>query len=151
MLRPDALQHTEASQGAGGVDVNRPLRSAVAVVTVIALIVAGCSRAVRVPDNKLAPSTEWKGLYRVTTTTDQFTARHFSVTDSTLVITELGGTDKHYALVKLPVRIPLSDVKSVERLEGHDSQRAITIAGIVVVSLLIVAIIVLGNNPVSIY
>ena len=109
--------------------MNRPFRSAVAVVTSIAFLMAGCSRAVRVPDNKLAPSTEWKGLYRVTTTTDQFTTRNFSITDSTLVITKLGGSDKHYGIARLPLTIPFTDVRSVEKLEHNTTNTTLVVLG----------------------
>lgn len=121
--------------------MNRSIRAAVAMCTAAAFLSAGCSGVVHVSEHDLKPSTEWEGLYRVTTTTDQFTTRHFSVTDSTLVITKLGGSDKHYALIKLPVTIPLSDVKSVERLEHKDGQTAVTVAAIVVVALFIALIV----------
>ena len=130
--------------------MHRSIRAAVALVTAAAFFLAGCSKAVRVPDNKLAPSTEWEGLYRVTTTTDEFTARHFSVTDSTLVITKLGGSDKHYALIKLPVTIPLGEVKWVERLEGSDGQTAVTVVAIAVVASFVALIFYLKANPVNI-
>jgi hypothetical protein len=123
------------------------MRAAVGLVTAAAFLLAGCSRAVHVPGEKLAPSSEWDGLYHVTTTTDQFTTRHFSVTDSTLVITKLGGSDKHYALIKLPVTIPLGEVKSVERLEHNDGQTAITVVAIVVVSSLLAVLLYLKEHP----
>jgi len=119
------------------------VRAAVASVTAAAFLSVGCSGGARKSGHDLKPATEWEGLYRVTTTTDEYTTRHFSVTDSALVVTELAGTDKHYALVKLPLAIPLTDVKSVERLEHGDTQKGVTIAAIVVVTALIAAIIAL--------
>jgi hypothetical protein len=122
--------------------MSQTMRAAVASYTAAAFFVAGCSGPVPVSKHDLAPSTEWVGLYRVTTKTDQFIARHFSIKDTALVITELGGEDKHYAVTTLPVSIPLDEVKSVERLDHKDTQRGVTIAALVVVSLLIAAIII---------
>ena len=103
------------------------MRAAVALVTAAAFLLAGCSKAVNVPANKLAPSTDWEGLYHVKTTTDQYTTRHFSVTDSTLVITKLGGSDKRYGRIDLPITVPLGDVRSVEKLETHAGKTTILV------------------------
>lgn len=118
--------------------MHRSIRAAVATCTAAAFFLAGCSKAVRVTDEKLAPSTEWEGLYRVTTSTDQFTTRHFSVNDFTLVITKLGGSDKHYSVVALPVTIPLGNVRSVDRLESENGRTAlVVVAGAILVGALI--------------
>jgi hypothetical protein len=113
----------------------------VAVVTVVAFVVAGCSRAVRVPETKLAPSTTWDGLYRVTTTTEQFTTRHFLLTDSTLVITKLGGSDKRYGAVDLPITIPMKEVRSVDRLETNGANTLLVVLG----GLLVLGVILIGS------
>ncbi|HET6463403.1 MAG TPA: hypothetical protein VFH33_06340 [Candidatus Krumholzibacteria bacterium] len=97
------------------------------------------------PDEKLAPATEWEGLYRVSTTTDEFTTRHFSVIDSTLVITKLSGSDKQYGQIKLPLTIALADVRSVERLENNNSHTALLVAGVLLVAGTIAAIVVVGS------
>ncbi len=101
-----------------------------ASATAAAFLLAGCSKAVQVPEKELAPSTEWKGLYRVTTTTDEFTTRHFSVMDSTLVITKLGGSDEHYGIARLPISISLADVRAVERLETRHGTTTMVVIGV---------------------
>jgi hypothetical protein len=110
------------------------MRAAVAMVTAAAFFVAGCSKAVRVPNDTLKPATEWNGLHRVTTTTDEYTTREFSITDSTLVITRLGGSDSHYGRIKTPVIIPLADVRSVDRLENDHVHTGLFIGGVLLVA-----------------
>ena len=118
--------------------MNRSIRAAVAMCTAAAFLLAGCERPVQVPNERLAPATEWEGLYRVTTTTDQFTTRHFSVTDSTMVITKLGGSDKHYGRIQLPITIPIEAVRSVDHLGANNSHTALAVGGILVLAGIIV-------------
>jgi hypothetical protein len=54
------------------------------------------------------------------------------------VITKLGGSDKHYALIKLPLTIPLENVEAVDRLETNNSGTAFTVGGLLLVAGLIV-------------
>ena len=123
------------------------MRAAVALVTAAAFFLAGCSQhAIRVPEPELASRTEWKGRYRVTTETDQYTTRQFSISDSTLVISKSGARDKHEAVIEVPLRIPLDQVKSVERLEGHGTDTIIAVACLSVIGLFIVAAIVVSQS-----
>jgi hypothetical protein len=127
--------------------MSQTMRAAVALVTAAAFLLGGCSQhAALVPERELAARTEWEGLYRVTTTTDKYTTRQFSVSDSTLVISRFGVQDKHYNLVKVPLTIPLGDVKSVERLEGHGADTFIAVACFVVIGLFIAAGIVVSQS-----
>jgi hypothetical protein len=121
------------------------MRAAVASVTAAAFLLAGCSKAVRVPDNTLKPSTEWKGLYQVRTTTDQFTTRSFSITDSTLVISRLCGSDEHFGKIQLPVTIMLADVRSVDRLENDNSRNFMVVGGILLVGIGIFVALVMSD------
>jgi hypothetical protein len=123
----------------------RSIRAAVTMFTAAAFLLAGCERAVRVPDDKLAPSTEWKGLYRVTTKTEQFTTRDFSITDSTLVITRLGGSDEHFGRIQHPVTVTLADVRSVERLENDNARTALIIGGILLAGLGVFIALAIGG------
>ena len=123
------------------------MRAAVALVTAAAFLLAGCSKAVRVPDNKLAPSTEWRGLYRVTTTTDQYTVRDFSITDSTLVITRLGGGDERYGIARLPLTIPIKDVRTVDKLEHNTTKTTMVVVGALLIGTLIYFVSTIPQSP----
>ena len=125
--------------------LKRPCSAAATAVTTLAFVAAGCSRAVRVPEGMLAPATAWEGLYRVETTTDQFTTRQFSVTDSTLVITKLGGSDKRYGAVDLPITIPMKEVRSVDRLETHAVNTYLVVLG----GALVAFVILIGSADFS--
>src|SRR5262249_50686779 len=128
-------RHHRQDAGPGSLDpvpMKSSMRAAVASVTAAAFLLAGCSKAVRVPNETLRPSTEWKGLHRVTTKTDHYTTRYFSITDSTLVITKLGGSDDHYGIAKLPLTIPLADVQSVEKLEDNPTNTGLVVVGALV-------------------
>ncbi|HKW15167.1 MAG TPA: hypothetical protein VJS69_11835 [Candidatus Krumholzibacteria bacterium] len=98
------------------------------------------------PETKLTPSTEWKGLYRVTTTTDQYATRDFSITDSTLVITKLGGSDEHYGIAKLPLTIPIKDVRTVDKLEHNTTTTTLVVAGAVLFGLFIYGVSTIRIN-----
>jgi hypothetical protein len=117
----------------------RSFRATVALFAAAAFLLAGCAQhAIPVPESELGSRTDWEGLYLVTTKTDKYTTRQFSVSDSTLVISKFGARDKHYSLIKVPLSIPLSEVKSVERLEGHGSDTFIGVSALVVVGLFVV-------------
>jgi hypothetical protein len=107
--------------------LRRAIRSTIGFLSLLAFVLSGCSRAVTVPPRELAPASQWHGRYRIKTTTAEFTARHFAVTDSTVVIRELAGSDKRYGDAELPITVPVQDVKSVERLDVDEGKTFVVV------------------------
>jgi len=93
-----------------------------------------------VPPRELAPRSQWHGLFRVSTTDDAYTVKEFAVTDSTLVISKLGGSDKRYGDAKLPIALPLRDVKSVDRLETDTGKTFLVAMGGVLFAVLVIGL-----------
>ena len=95
-------------------------RRATAVVLVV-LMATGCTKAVEVPRSDIDNAKYHEpGKYRVRLKNEhEYIARRFSVSDSTLVIEELGGDGELYGQGQpaLPMRIPLSDVESIAQLK----------------------------------
>ena len=93
------------------------------VVLIAALLAtSGCTKAVDVPRDRfeMAGATP-ETTHRIRMKGNaEYTARWFSVTDSTLVITELSPADPNYRLLRPPIILPLDDVESVSRLESND-------------------------------
>jgi hypothetical protein len=83
----------------------------------LAFVATGCSRTVRVPEGEIGPSSKRSGLHRIHTADDSYTTWQFSVTDSTLIIEKLSGSDDHYGKLALPFTVRLQDVQAVDRLE----------------------------------
>lgn len=114
-----------------------PSKCVVIVLVVLLFSATSCTRSIPVPEHDLAATTQWHGLFRVRTAKDLFIVEQFAVTDSSLVVTQLAGSDERYGSSKVPISIDLHDLQSVERLEtdrGKSSLVALLVigAGIVV-------------------
>jgi hypothetical protein len=83
----------------------------------IGLVLSGCSKAVVIPREDLAKDKYRQvGDYRVKLHGwNEYHARRFSMTDSTLVIEKLKASDDQYQLKKhdMPIVIPRPQVESV--------------------------------------
>jgi len=68
----------------------------------------------------------------------KYIARLFAVTDSSVVVQELHGSDERFGEASVPISIPIREVESVERLEtDHDRTRLFVLAGALVVGLIV--------------
>ncbi|HEX6792129.1 MAG TPA: hypothetical protein VF247_12525, partial [Candidatus Krumholzibacteria bacterium] len=90
----------------------RPAIRSSARFLILLVLLGGCSRAVTVSPRELAPASRWTGRYRIITVDDSFAAREFAVTDSTIVITELNSSDSRFGRTRMPLTVPLRDVRS---------------------------------------
>lgn len=97
-----------------------------------------CTRSINVPERSLTHSTSYEGLYRIETRTTDFTVREFSVIDSTLVITRLGGSDKQFGTENLPIIVNLSDVSSISKLEASVIRTALAVVGVLAVAAVLI-------------
>ena len=86
----------------------------------IALTVFGCSKAVDIPrDNIDEAMYREPGSYRIRLKgREEYLAKRFSVTDSTIVIEELMTSDERYRLERasMPREIPIVEVESVAEM-----------------------------------
>jgi hypothetical protein len=111
----------------------------VAVFTLLVFVASGCTKAVDVPRERFeAASRDPSKTHRVRMESNaEYVVRHFSLTDSTLVIHELSPADANYRLSLVPIRLPLADVQSVERVESNNVLPVVVIGGIFVMLALI--------------
>jgi hypothetical protein len=117
-------------------------------IAVCVLFLAGCSRAVEIPRQQVGAEEYRKpGDYRIRLKGwNEYYARRFSVTDSTIVIEELVKSDDHYKLKKhdMPIVVPREDVVYVGVMETNWPVTAVVggtlVAGIVFFVFLIVTI-----------
>jgi len=91
-------------------------------ISVVALA-TGCSRGVEVPRTQLE-SEEYRkpGDYRIRLHGwNEYHARCFAMTDSTVVIEELLQSDDHYKLMRhdLPIVLPLKDVENISVMKTN--------------------------------
>jgi hypothetical protein len=106
---------------------------------VVALMLTGCSKAVVIPREQLTRDDYRKvGNYRIKLRGwNEYHARQFTLTDSTLVIGELDKGDDRYNRLKhdMPIIVPLKDVEYVTTASGTDwfwtSAAIFTVAAIV--------------------
>ena len=109
------------------------MRLAVAWVAIVALL-GGCSQASMIPMHQLDRDVYRKpGSYRIKLHGwNEYNARRFSVTDSTVVIEELHVTDDHYKRTKhdMPIVIPLEDVEYVGQMETNWLGTSFAVVGI---------------------
>jgi hypothetical protein len=110
-----------------------PRRLVTSIVTV-ALLFAGCSKAVVIPRELAAePRYREPGSYRIRLQGwNEYYARRFSVTDSTVVIEELLKSDDRYKLMRhdMPIVIPASEVSSISTMETNRPVTIAVIAGL---------------------
>lgn len=78
----------------------------------------GCSEAVEIPREQIANQPENHIGYRIYMVDgSHYSAKRYSVTDSTLVIEKLNPADVRHKKVAVPIVLPLADVQSVSKLE----------------------------------
>jgi hypothetical protein len=93
------------------------------VCWMIVCMLSGCSKAVVIPREQVG-SEEYRktGSYRIRLQGwNEYYAKRFSVTDSTVVIEELLKSDDRYKLLKhdMPIVIPLREVVSVSEMKTN--------------------------------
>lgn len=115
-------------------DKKRACRARMApwIATVIIFGGTSCTRSVDVTEHSLAPPTKYEGLYRIETVTERFTVREFLISDSTLVIFRLSGSDKRYGTETMPIIVNVGGVRSISRLETSAPRTALALVGCVV-------------------
>lgn len=129
------------------------LRRTVALLLVVTLLASNCSKAVYIPKSE-ARAQEYRepGAYRIKLEGwNEYYARRFSVTDSTVVIEELLETDDRYKRMRhdMPIVIPIGEVESISRMETNVPVTAVMlVAGAVVIGglLWLIATWHWGNN-----
>jgi hypothetical protein len=99
------------------------MRRFVALLTLVTLEICGCSKAVVVPREEL-DSAEYRkpGNYRNRLHGwNEYHARRFSMTDSTVVIDELLQSDDHYKVMRhdMPIVVPLKDVENISVMKTN--------------------------------
>jgi hypothetical protein len=115
-------------------------------VCLCSLILTGCSRAVEIPWEETTDA-EYRqpGSYRIRLKGwNEYYARRFSVTDSTVVIEELLEADDRYKLMKheMPIVIPESEVTSISEMKTNWPVTAVLLAaGATVVGFVILLIV----------
>ncbi len=119
-------------------------------VVLIAGMTTGCSKAVEIPRDQFeAAAGEESARYRVEMTDgSQYTVERFSLTDSTVVIEELGPSDERYKRAVLPIVLPLGDLEAIARYE-FDKDRsffALVGAGVVALAIIFLATFELPSN-----
>ena len=96
------------------------MRRILTVVTLVAFL-AACTRTVEVPREDIAASagkSSRRGWQIDTRSGERYRVKSYQLTDSTLVIGELSGTDDLYGSHDNATReIPMSEVASVSRVE----------------------------------
>jgi hypothetical protein len=118
-------------------DMLPALRRSIALVLII-FMAAGCSKAVEIQRSEIGePAYREAGSYRIRLQGhNEYLARRFSVTDSTIVVEELLPSDERYRLerVDLPIVIPLSAVEYVSRLQTNVGATIgiVTVAGLLI-------------------
>jgi hypothetical protein len=92
-------------------------------VILAALLVVSCSRAVEIPRADIDdPQYREPGSYRIRLKgREEYIAKRFSVTDSTVVIEQLHPADERYRQWEdaRPITIPIADVSSFARYKTH--------------------------------
>ena len=100
---------------------------------VVALATSGCSRAVVIPREQVAAEEYRKpGSYRIRLHGwNEYYAKRFSMTDSTVVIQELLHTDDHFKLTRheMPIVIPLKDVQNISVMETNWPATTVVLVG----------------------
>jgi hypothetical protein len=95
----------------------------VALVLIVSLL-TGCSKAVVIPREELTRDEYRRvGSYRIKLHGwNEYHARQFTLTDSTLVIAELDKGDDRYKRTRhdMPIVVPLKDVEYVTTASGTD-------------------------------
>jgi len=117
-----------------------PRRLVTSFVTVV-LLLAGCSRAVVIPRELAAePRYREPGSYRIRLQGwNEYYARRFSVTDSTVVIEELLKSDDRYERMKhdMPIVVQRTEVISIATMETNwPITTVVLVAGAVVLGFL---------------
>lgn len=111
----------------------------------VALLLVACSRAAEIPRDQVGAEEYRKpGSYRIRLHGwNEYYARRFSMTDSTVVIEELTQSDDRYKLMRhdMPIVIPLADVVSISEMQSTwvTKPLLITSAVLVVATILIIA------------
>jgi hypothetical protein len=103
-------------------------------LVLVALLLTGCSKAVVIPREDLT-RTEYRkvGDYRIKMHGwNEYHARRFSLTDSTVVIEELKKSDDRYELKKhdMPIVVPLNEVEYIGEMNTNWPLTAVVLAGI---------------------
>lgn len=99
------------------------MRRYAAWLLIVVMVTAGCSKAVYIPPKEVGDAEYRKtGTYRIKLEGwNEYYARRFSVTDSTVVIEELLKTDDRYKRMRhdMPIIIPLAEVESISMMETN--------------------------------
>jgi hypothetical protein len=109
-------------------------RRVVAWIALVALATMSCSRAVMIPQWQVT-SEEYRkpGDYRIRLHGwNEYHARRFSMTDSTIVIEELLQSDDHYKLMRhdMPIVVPLKDVENISVMKTNRSLTTVVLVGV---------------------
>ncbi len=92
-------------------------------MALVVLLIIGCSNAQEIPRQKLdAEEYRKPGSYRIKLRGwNEYNARRFSMTDSTVVIEELLTTDDHYKVKRheMPIVVPLNEVEYIGVMETN--------------------------------
>jgi hypothetical protein len=115
------------------IEMKRTLRG-VAALALVASLLTGCSKTVVIPREDLA-NERYRQVddYRVKLHGwNEYHARRFSVTDSTVVIEELKPSDDRYKLKRhdMPIVIPRAQVEYVGVMETNKPVTAVVLIGL---------------------
>ena len=103
------------------------------------LVLIGCSKAVELPRDQIANQPESHIGYRIQMVDgSRYSAKRYSVTDSTLVIEKLNPSDSRYKKVSVPIALPITSVQSVSKLELKEGASFAVVAtfGVIMIMLL---------------
>ena len=93
----------------------------VVALLMIAIIMSGCGGHVEVPREQFEAATHDEFLsHRIRTKRTEYIAHHFSLTDSTLVITELAPADTRYRLERPPFIVPRDEIESIAGVKSKE-------------------------------
>lgn len=110
---------------------------------IVALLATnGCTRAVDVPRAQFeAASRDGSVTHRIRLKKNaEYMVRQFSVTDSTIVVTQLSPSDANYRLARLPIVIPLDEVDSIARAEPRKWVPFVVVGAGIALAVTVVAI-----------
>ena len=119
-----------------------PLRPIACVLT--ALLLTGCSSTKQVPSEEFKAASQLPNrIYDVRTKDGSlYVARHYSVSDSTLVITELHKKDERYTSATMPIVLQLDDVASIQMRDQREAGQVLVLMAFAVVGIALVALII---------
>lgn len=119
-----------------------PLRPIVCIVT--AFLLTGCSSTKQVPREEFEAVSQLPNrIYDVRTNDGSlYVARHYSVSDSTLVINELHKKDERHGQAVLPIVLQLDEVTSVEMRDQREAGQVVVLTVLVLLGIGLIALII---------